>query len=251
MIELKKLSFYSGKRRLLDSIDLNIQEGEIVALVGRGGAGKTVLLRTIFSSGAKYEGSMLFDGVESSTLKKSERPRLLAASFGDLPENRDESVYGFINIGRLLFSNAGNENREIDSIIERFDLEDFKSSRLGEVPGSVLKKAVLAHTFARSSKHLLLDNPDSGLDLRSIQALQKAMLKYTMNGDCSILFASTDLNFAFQTADRVVAMDRGREVVELNSANVTSELIKKLFGAETMISRNVYSGKIEIHPLDV
>ena len=113
--------------------------------------------------------------------------------------------------------------------------------------GSYAKRAVLAFALARGTGLLLLDNPTAGLDLRSLALLQKALSRYALGGRNIAVIASNDLNFIAQTADRIVVLDGGAVVLEGGPDIIDADMVKRFFGLEVFVSKNVYNGKPNVH----
>ena len=106
---------------------------------------------------------------------------------------------------------------------------------------------MLAHALIKQPYALLLDNPTNDLDIASLRLLKKALSRHVMNGDRIALVCSNDLNFISQTADRILVMDGGRLVRIGDAGMLTADMIKRYFGIDALISRNVYTGKPEVH----
>lgn len=107
--------------------------------------------------------------------------------------------------------------------------------------------ARLAHVFCREAKHLVLDDPAAGLDIASMKLLQRAIARYTVEGDRIVVFTSNDLNFAAQTADRILVLDEGMLVESGTPQMIDADLVRKYFRTDVTVSRNIYNGKPEVH----
>ena len=106
---------------------------------------------------------------------------------------------------------------------------------------------MIAHAFIGEAYAVVLDNPTNDLDIASVRMLRKALSRYVMNGNRIAICCSNDLNFISQTADRILVMDAGRVVETGPPDMLDAELIKKYFGIDVIISKNIYNGKPEIH----
>jgi len=106
---------------------------------------------------------------------------------------------------------------------------------------------MLAHTFISEAHAIALDNPTNDLDIASARRLKRAVGRYVMNGDHIVVISSNDLNFIAQAADRVIILDGGRVVGNGPVSILDQETVKRHFGTEVLISRNVYNGRPEFH----
>lgn len=252
MIELIGLSSKSGNKDLLHPISVTLHTGGITGISGRTGSGKTILLKIISKIIDKYSGDVIINKRPLPSFSRRELLRIISSFFGIMPENPDETLLNFLMLSRLavkkFFSPFNDYDIQIiDEYIQSLELYDYKDKKLCELPESIFKKTLLAYTFAREAEILVLDNPVSGLDLHSIELFKRALLKYTMNGDKMAIVASSDINFLAQTADRIIFLDDGKLSADIVPEAIDVEMIKKYFNADVLISRNIYTGKPEIH----
>jgi len=97
---------------------------------------------------------------------------------------------------------------------------------------------------------LLLDSPESGLGFRQINILTRQLKKYTSSGQRSVVISSSDINFLSKTCDRIVVIHRGR-IAETGSHEMIDEnFLKKYYGIEAVVTRNIVSGLPEIHVIE-
>jgi len=252
MIELINLSFNSGNKDLLGSISVTLHRGDITGIVGRTGSGKTILLKIISRIIDRYSGDVIISKRPLPSFSKKELLKMISSFFGIMAENPDETLLNFLMLSRLavkkFFSPFNDYDKQItDEYIQSLELYDYKDKKLCELPESILKKTLLAYAFAREAEILVFDNPVSGLDLHSIELFKRALQKYTMNGDKIAIIASSDINFLAQTADRILILEKGKLASDIVPEAIDVELIKKYFNADVLISRNIYTGKPEIH----
>ena len=119
--------------------------------------------------------------------------------------------------------------------------------KIGDVPDGVLRRALLARALIRSAHAVLLDNPTGDLDIVSVRLLKKALARYVIEGSRIAVISSVDINFIADVADRVLVMDGGR-IVESGPVDIIdAELIRRYFGVDVIISRNIYNGRPQIH----
>jgi iron complex transport system ATP-binding protein len=251
MIDISNLSLAIDGAVILDSISISINDGETVGIIGRSGSGKTVFLKSVAGLIRSYRGSVSFN--------KAPRPRE-AGVIGKtvlyysaaVPQNPDETLYNFLLLARVpykkLLKPFSDYDRQIaEEFMEILGLTPFGGAKIGTLPDGLFRLAMLAHAFIGEAYALILDNPTNDLDIVSVRMLRKALLRYVINGNRIAIICSNDLNFISQTADRVLVMDAGR-VAETGSVEILdADLIKKYFGIDVIISKNIYNGKPEIH----
>ena len=249
MIELKDLHLSLDGKDVLNGIDLKFEWGEITGIIGPPGSGKTVLLRAMCGRIKRHTGEMI--------LSENGWPDNKRTSFSlhdsSSPEDQDITLEEYLVLSRIPYKKLFRSFDETDRLIASeyagaFGLAPYADIEIGRLTDSTFKKALLAYAFIKKSPCLLLDNPTTGLDVSSCVSLQKEISRYVIDGVRSVVFCSHDLNFTAQTADRIIVLDGGRVCADIEPAELDAGLIKKHFGLEVIISRNVLNGRPEIHP---
>lgn len=224
LIELKKAGLHYGTRVLLDGIDLNIDKGQRICLIGRNGAGKSTLLKVISGDVLLDDGSIW----REPTIK-------VARLEQDLPEADELTVYdvvasGLQEVGKLLadyhhlLENIDDEGalnqmahlqqeidskdgwalqQKVDTVISRLELPVEKT--MAELSGGWRRRVALAKALVADPQVLLLDEPTNHLDIEAIEWLQKQVLDF--NG--AVVFITHDRSLLQSLATDIVELDRG------------------------------------------
>jgi iron complex transport system ATP-binding protein len=251
MMDIANLTLMTGGRTIIDDVTATLSDGEIVGVIGRSGAGKTSLVKVIAGLIAERGGTIRING---RALSAGQRRKSMEITYHDgaAPRNQDERLVDFLLLSRMPYkkfmSPFSDRDRQIaDEYARLLSLDPYNNEPVGNLPGGIMKRAMLAHSLIRQSHVLLLDNPTDGLDILSLKLLKRTLSHYVMNGDRTALVCSNDLNFIFRTADRIIVMDGGMTALTGGADIMTADMIRKFFGVEAVISRNVYSGKPEAH----
>ncbi|MCU0821562.1 MAG: ABC transporter ATP-binding protein [Spirochaetes bacterium] len=253
MIDIRNLNFSLNKVKILNDINVTFNQGEIIGIIGKSGSGKTALLKAIAGLLKVYSGSIT---VENQPLKSFSRKEFSGKISHLLHVNReeivDDTLYNSLISARKAAKKFLNPYTEVDiqvteHYISQFQLKKYKTQKMLTLPQSIFKNAVIAHAFIKEAAILLLDNPTSDQDINSTLLLQKSLQRYVINGDKLSIIASNDLNFISQTADRIILLDNGSMAADGKSDMLTSEMIKKYFNVDVLISRNIYNGKPNVH----
>lgn len=252
MFEMSNINFIENKKIILKNINITINDGEIIGIIGRSGSGKTVLLKIIAGLNKKYTGKIIADGIAVEKNRKAKIENVSYLFDINKKDIIDDSVFNYLLNSRKHFKKILNPYSELDiQITEKytdlFNLSEYKDQRMLSTSEGIFKKSMLAFTFVKESKILILDNPDSLLDLHSILLLHKTMQRYVIDGDKSIIIASNNINFICRSADRIILLDQGNIFTEGTPDIINAELVKKHFGVDIMISKNIYNGRPDIH----
>lgn len=252
MIELRKLGCRIGGNVALHSVTAAFPAGSIIGVIGPEGSGKTTLLKLISGMIRRFEGEIVINGRLLASLGRRELPRLVSSCMDSLPENTEISLAEFLRFARVplkgfLAPLTAYDMQVAEEYQTFFGLADLGSETLASLPGSALKKALIAFALIRQAPVLVMDNPSAGLDLRSTVLLQRSIARYAFDGERSVIMASHDLNFVAQTADCIYLMKEGTLSPEIPPEALDAAFVKKHFNTEVLVSRNIYNGRPEFH----
>ena len=251
MIDIKNLDLSIRGRNILNGISASFNDGETVGIIGKSGSGKTLLLKSIAGLTGRFPRSIAVNRAPLPHRKSEARKQIRYCGAG-IPLNPDEGLYDFLLHARVPykkpFRSYSDYDRQIaDEYINLLGLSTSRDSALGLLPDGIFRLAMLAHTFISEAHAIALDNPTNDLDIASVRRLKRAVGRYVMDGDHIVVISSNDLNFIAQAADRVIILDGGRVVGNGPVSILDQETIKRHFGTEVLISRNVYNGRPEFH----
>ncbi len=106
---------------------------------------------------------------------------------------------------------------------------------------------LIAQTVNSESENIILDSPEYGLDPSQKLSAIRALKKYTVRGDKSVLIASSEIDFLIKTCDRIIVLKNGAIHASGGSDIFTGELLKKIFGVDVIVVKNIITGLPEIH----
>jgi ABC-2 type transport system ATP-binding protein len=218
MIELRAIGKSFGRIRAVDDISLSTTEGEILGILGPNGAGKSTTVKMIVNILKPDSGSILFDGMP---LRESDKDRI-----GYLPEER--GLYRKVKIDEMLLYLASLKNvdrftaaKRLDLWLDRFGLMEWKSSPPEALSKGMAQKAQFIAAVLHDPEFLFLDEPFSGLDPLSADALREAILELAAKGR-TILFSTHSMEMAERICSRILVIDHGREVLSGSLAEIKS-----------------------------
>jgi iron complex transport system ATP-binding protein len=239
--------------RVVNGLQLSVEAGEWVGLIGPNGAGKTSALRGIAGL-VPYAGSITVLGAEVVSLSRREIARHIAYVPQDPVLPPDMTVLEYVLLGRTphLGYAAAAGPRDVDTCrlaLGRLDAAHLGDRRLGSLSGGERQRAVLARSMAQQAGVLLLDEPTTALDVGAQQQVLELISALRSHGGLTVLSAMHDLTIAGQYADRLVLLDRGREVASGPAKDVlTEEIVARHYGATVRIVGDEETG-IAVVPL--
>jgi branched-chain amino acid transport system ATP-binding protein len=215
LLEVSQLSARYGRVEVLHGIDLSVDEGAIVAVLGANGAGKTSLLRAI-SRAIDSRGRRVFDGVDISHASTARIARL---GIGHVPEGRgtfaDFTVEENLRLGAIA---RGRELRsevpaDLRLVYETFPiLQEFRRRPAGALSGGQAQMLAVARALLARPRLLLIDEPSLGLAPLTAQELFGRLKQLRDDWSLTIVLAEQNARLSLGIADRAVLLSRGRVV---------------------------------------
>ncbi len=251
MIALHDVTVRLGGRAVVDTVSLDIGEGEWVGLIGPNGAGKTTLLRAIAGL-VPYSGSVEVAGRPAGTLGRAELARLLAVVPQEPSTPSWMTVGEYVLMGRTphlgALAKEGRSDREASGrALARLDLLGYEARRLGTLSGGEKQRVVVARALAQEARIVLLDEPMAALDIGHQQQALELLDVLRAESGLTLVAAMHDLTLAAQYADRMVLLRSGRIVADGIPTDVLTEhAIATHYGATTDVVQ--VGGRIAVVP---
>ena len=210
MLELKRINAGYGRARILFDLDLELRRGEVAALLGRNGAGKTTALKAAMGLLPSSSGKIIFNNREIHTLQPYQIARL---GLGYVPEDRriftDLTVLENLEVGRQP-PRAGAPHWTPEKLCELFpNLGRMRARRGGSMSGGEQQMLTIARALMGNPSAILLDEPFEGLAPLIVDGIAKTIRELKRDG-LSVLLCEQNLRFARLVADRACIIEKGR-----------------------------------------
>ena len=223
MLNIENLTLHYGQSQILNGIDLTAAVGEVTAVMGTNGVGKTSLLKAISGRHPYTDGTVSVDG------RMLDHPTAFAAARAGIayvPQGRE--IFPLMSVQENLetaFACLPKEERFIpDEIFRLFPvLLDMKLRRGGDLSGGQQQQLAIARALITRPKVLLLDEPTEGIQPNIIQQIGRTISLLREQGNMAIVLVEQNFDFAFGLADRFVVMTRGAVKRRADKADVTAE----------------------------
>ena len=226
VIEAEGLVKRYGAVRALDGLDLRVEEGQVLGLLGPNGAGKTTAVRIITTLLSPDAGTVRVAGIDARTDPDGVRSRIgLSGQYAAI----DEYLTGFENlrmVGRLYGMSARQASTRADELLARFDLTDARNRPSKTYSGGMRRRLDLAAAVVMAPPVVVLDEPTTGLDVRSRQQMW-GVIKELVAGGSTMLLTTQYLEEADILADDILVIDHGREI-----AHGTPDELKRQTGGQ-------------------
>jgi branched-chain amino acid transport system ATP-binding protein len=211
LLQIEGLEVSYGAVRALRGVDLHVDTGEIVGLVGANGAGKSTLLRAISGLVRARGGSVKFAGAE---LGRAATTRIVAAGVAHIPEGRrvwpDMSVLENLRLGGVIVSGSDSEAARLERVLSLFpELRSRFKQRAGTLSGGEQQMLAIGRGLMSRPKLLMLDEPSLGLAPVVVQRLKELFAILKQDG-LTILLSEQNARLALGATDRAYVLAEGR-----------------------------------------
>ena len=217
MIELKNISKqYCKETTILKDIDLCIEDGDYIALMGPSGAGKTTLMNIMGCLDRATQGEYFLDGNEISDYPEKEKARLRNEKFGFVVQDfaliNEMTVYENVRLPlRYSRKRLKEERIYIENILKDLEIEDKKEIRVCDLSGGQQQRVAIARALASKPAIILADEPTGNLDSRTSQEVL-GLLKLTGERFQQTIVMITHNEAMAQLSDRVIRIEDGKIV---------------------------------------
>ncbi|WP_439500250.1 ABC transporter ATP-binding protein [Bosea sp. (in: a-proteobacteria)] len=246
------LAYGYPERRIGEDVTLDLKAGEVLALLGPNGGGKTTLLKTLLGLLPPQAGMLSLDGRPLGSLSIGERARAL----GYVPQAHAGtfafSVFAVVLMGRTahggLFAAPSRHDREVaQAMLERLGIAALGQRPYTQISGGERQLVLIARALAQEPRYVILDEPTASLDFGN-QGKVMAQIRRLAAEGLGVLFTTHDLNQALAHADRVMLLREGRALASGPAAELlTPERLGELYGAPIETVRDA-QGRVAFLP---
>lgn len=237
MLEIKDLRFFYGEREILKSVDLSVEEGEFLSVMGPNGSGKTTLIRAVLgtASGGRSTGTITLHGRAVRTYRPRELARELAAVFQNSHPEFDFTVREIIEMGRYpylgRFQQSDPKQEEIvEQAMRETGVYELRNRPYRAVSGGEFQRAMIARALCQEPKILILDEPVNHLDMKYSYAILNLLKKLNREKKMTILTILHDVNLAARYSDAVFFLKDGEGTAKQPPKTaVTRENIRRIY----------------------
>ena len=210
-LEIRGLEAWYGESHVLHGVDMVVQPGEVVTLLGRNGAGRSTTLRAIMGLVGKRAGTIQVNGTETIKMAPHHIARL---GVGFCPEERGIMTSLTCQENLMLPPKVAEGGMSAEEIYALFpNLQERRNSPGTKLSGGEQQMLALARILRTGARCLLLDEPTEGLAPVIIQAIGEVLVKLKGRG-MTVVLVEQNFRFAAKVADRFYLMDHGRMVAE-------------------------------------
>ncbi|MBD2386554.1 urea ABC transporter ATP-binding subunit UrtE [Cylindrospermum sp. FACHB-282] len=228
MLEISNLNVYYGESHILRNVDLSVQPGQMVCLIGRNGVGKTTMLKTIMGLLQPRSGEIKFDGQIINLKSPDQRAKM---GIGYVPQGREIIPQLTVKENLLLGLEARKKREKSQEISEEIFslfpvLQKMLTRRGGDLSGGQQQQLAIARALMGQPQLLVLDEPTEGIQPSIILEIEAAVRRIVATTGISVLLVEQHLHFVRQ-ADYYYAMQKGGIVATGATSELSQEVIQR------------------------
>lgn len=240
ILEVKDLKVYYGLIQAIKGISFHVNEGEVVALIGANGAGKTTILHTVTGLIEAKEGQIEFDGKilnEKGLFKGVPAHKIVSMGMAHVPEGRrifqQLSVYDNLMMGAYTRSNKKEIADSLEMVYDRFErLKERRNQIAGTLSGGEQQMLAMGRALMSKPKIILMDEPSMGLSPLYVNEIFDIIQKIKSEGT-TVLLVEQNAKKALSIADRAYVLETGNIVLEGEASKLMNdESVKKAYLGE-------------------
>ena len=234
MLEVKNLQVYYGVIQAIKKVSFKVEEGEIIALIGANGAGKTTIWHTGSGLISAKQGEVLYNGVD---LQKIPAHKIVSLGLAHVPEGRrvfaQLSVYENLLLGAYTRSDKGEIEETLEQVFKRFPrLKERKSQMAGTLSGGEQQMLAMGRALMSKPKIILLDEPSMGLSPILVEEVFDIIKSINKSGT-TVLLVEQNAKKALSIAHRAYVLETGNIVLEGDAkVLMNDESVKKAYLGE-------------------
>lgn len=223
VFKISKGKIYQKDALILKEVDMHVEKGEFVYLIGKTGTGKSSLLKTLYGELPLKEGEGSVVGFDITKLKRKDIPQLrrkIGIVFQDFQLLTDRNVYKnlFFVMKSTGWKNKADMQKKADEVLSLVGLEKKGYKMPFELSGGEQQRVVIARALINSPDLILADEPTGNLDPETSREIMKVMVDVCKESGTAVLMATHDLNLMEKFPSRVVQV-RDSEIHELETIN--------------------------------
>ncbi len=227
VLEVAGLRSSYGATPILTGVDLDVGKGEIVALIGRNGVGKTTTLRCLIGLLRASGGLIRYNGQDVTRMSADDRARL---GIGYIPQGRDVfprmTVDENLMVGELI--GGGRQSARMDLVFECFPiLKERRKQMAGTMSGGQQQQLAIGRVLIGAPALILLDEPSEGVQPSIVQMICRVLRSIRDSFGTTILFVEQNLDTILTLAERGYVMEKGHVVAQLKRGDVSQENIRR------------------------
>ncbi len=208
-----------GQTVVSSNINIGLQQGELIGLIGANGIGKSTLLRTLTKVQKPLDGDVLINSKSLSEFRQNDLAKALSLVLTEQVASKNLSVFELVALGRQPYTNwvgklSDNDLAIVNNALQQTNIEELKGKKCFELSDGQLQKVMIARALAQDTDLIILDEPTTHLDMYHKAYVLKLLQRLVKETNKTILFSSHEIDLAIQLCDKLIVMTDGNIVID-------------------------------------
>ena len=245
VFEVKNLHYEIANQTIINSVSFSIKKGEYAAIIGPNGGGKTTLMNLLLGLLKPTNGEILLFGVKLSQFKSWHKIGFVPQRVSQIDRNFPATVLEVVKMGRIasrsLFQKESQKDRElVDDAMSKMDVLDIQDKLIGDLSGGQRQRVMIARALASEPEVLILDEPNTGVDMASQQKFYKLLKELNEKEKLTILFVTHDIGVIADDITQLLCINQG--LLSCSSAHdaLSCDNMSKLYGIDAHVMHHLH-----------
>ena len=236
VFDVRGLSYHVNGQDILKNLSLIVKQGEYCGIIGPNGGGKTTLIRLLLGLEKPSSGEIKLFGVTLKDFKSWYKIGYVPQRVSQIDRNFPADVYEVVQMGTTAIRGekiSKNRKKEIiDSCMNKMDISHLKNKLIGELSGGQRQRVMIARALASNPEVLILDEPNTGVDIKSQHHFYELLRELNIKEKMTILFITHDIGVIADDIGRLFTVNQSLLTCNNPKEAVSCEAMSKLYGIE-------------------
>ncbi len=243
IFDVKNLNFTVSGQHILSNISFEIYNSEYIAIIGPNGGGKTTLIRMLLGLDKPTNGEVRIFGKKLNDFKEWHKIGYVPQRASHVDANFPATVQDIVNMGRTskrgLFSSMSADDRQIvKESMDKMGVYDLKDKMVGTLSGGQRQRVMIARALASSPEILILDEPNTGVDMVSQKSFYALLGKLNREENITIVFITHDIGVIADDIGRLFTINQKAIICNDPKKAMSCEDMSKLYGIDAHLIHN-------------
>jgi zinc transport system ATP-binding protein len=243
IFSVDNLCFEARGQTILQNISFEIFHGEYIAIIGPNGGGKTTLIRLLLGLETPTQGSIKIFGKELQKFKQWYKIGYVPQRASLVDANFPATVEDIVKMGRVakrgFFAGLTKEDKlKVEDAMVKMDIVHLRDKMVGRLSGGQRQRVMIARALASSPEILILDEPNTGVDVKSQQRFYALLKKLNQEENITILFITHDIGVIADDIGRLFTINRNATICNDPKKALSCEEMSTLYGIEAHLIHN-------------
>ncbi|WP_428739250.1 metal ABC transporter ATP-binding protein [Sulfurimonas sp.] len=243
IFNVQNLCFEVMGQKILNHINFNIFGGEYIAIIGPNGGGKTTLIRLLLGLEKPTSGVINIFGKKQKKFKEWHKIGYVPQRASLVDQNFPATVEDIVKMGRVakrenLFISSKEDAKVVDDVMKKMDISHLKDKMIGTLSGGQRQRVMIARALASSPEILILDEPNTGVDVKSQHRFYELLRKLNREDGITILFITHDVGVIVDDIARLFTINQKATICNNPKQALSCEEMSELYGIEAHLIHN-------------